>query len=251
MQIAKGSPIIASPRRISRQSVLGRKYFVRRHYARLHDSFLKTFHSHLRTLNRWPGRAHTARYFRKTSLPYSILAVRKGSLIRFLCRFESIHNEDARCVSTNLFSQPCFPTPFYVSNATLEPHFQHQSTPSHQQPPPITGLAAGLCPHHITFTSPHASSSSISSLLSGKHASSYSSPPSSPKLGSVIPTFTSSKELPTAQEAMLADSGIVPLGSTSELKRSTDNTMTVDSRTVDGPTTTDRRSTNGRRLTVG
>lgn len=79
---------------------------------------------------------------------------------------------------------------------------QHQSTQSHQQPPPTTGFAAGLRPHY--FTSPRASSSSISSLLSGKHASIYPSPPSSPKLGPATPTFTSSKELPTAQEAMLA-----------------------------------------------
>lgn len=79
---------------------------------------------------------------------------------------------------------------------------QHQPTQSHQQPPPITGLAAGLRPHYLT--SPRASSSSISSLLSGKHASIYPSPPPSPKLGSATPTFASSKELPTAQEAMLA-----------------------------------------------
>jgi len=79
---------------------------------------------------------------------------------------------------------------------------QHQSTQSHQQPPPITGLAAGLRPH--CFTSPRASSSSISSLLSGKHASTHPSPPSSPKLGPMTPTFTSSKDSPTAQEAMLA-----------------------------------------------
>lgn len=79
---------------------------------------------------------------------------------------------------------------------------QHQSTQSHQQPPPITGLAVGLRPHYLT--SPRASSSSISSLLSGKHASIYPSPPSSPKLGPATPTFTSSKDSPTAQEAVLA-----------------------------------------------
>jgi len=49
-----------------------------------------------------------------------------------------------------------------------------------------------------------ASSSSMSSLLSGKHASIYLSPPSSPKLASTTPSFTSSTELPTAQQAMLA-----------------------------------------------
>jgi bZIP-type transcription factor MBZ1 len=79
---------------------------------------------------------------------------------------------------------------------------QHQPTQSHQQPPPISGLAAGLRPHY--FTSPPASSSSISSLLSGKHASILPSPPSSPKLGPTSPSFTSSKEVPTAQQAMLA-----------------------------------------------
>jgi len=64
------------------------------------------------------------------------------------------------------------------------------------------GLGKGLRPHY--FTPPRASSSSISSLLSGKHASIYPSPPSSPKLGPATPTFTSSKDSPTAQEAMLA-----------------------------------------------
>jgi hypothetical protein len=79
---------------------------------------------------------------------------------------------------------------------------QYQPTQSHPQSPPITGLAAGLRPHY--FTSPHASSSSISSLLRGKHASIYPSPPSSPKLDPAAPSLTSSKEVPTAQQAMLA-----------------------------------------------
>lgn len=79
---------------------------------------------------------------------------------------------------------------------------QYQPTQSHQPSPPITGLAAGLRPHY--FTSPHASSSSISSLLSGKHASTYPSPPSSPKLGPTAQFLTSSKEVPTAQQALLA-----------------------------------------------
>ncbi|KAH9955130.1 hypothetical protein BC827DRAFT_1238352 [Russula dissimulans] len=76
---------------------------------------------------------------------------------------------------------------------------QSQLTQSHPQPSPITGLAAGLRPHH--FTSQHASSSSLSSLLSGKHASTYPSPPSSPKLD---PWTPSPKEVPTPEQAMLA-----------------------------------------------
>lgn len=77
--------------------------------------------------------------------------------------------------------------------------------PPTQQPqqPPITGLgAAALRPHYPT--SPRASTSSVSSLLSGKHASSYPSPPSSPKLDPATPLFTSSNELPTPQQALVA-----------------------------------------------
>jgi len=76
---------------------------------------------------------------------------------------------------------------------------QPQPTQSHPQPSPITGLAAGLRPHYLP--SQHASSSSLSSLLSGKHASTYPSPPSSPKLD---PWTRSPKELPTPEQAMLA-----------------------------------------------
>ena len=49
---------------------------------------------------------------------------------------------------------------------------------------------------------PRAPSSSISSVLSGKHTSTYPSPPSSPKLGPA--SFASPKELPTPQQALLA-----------------------------------------------
>jgi hypothetical protein len=48
--------------------------------------------------------------------------------------------------------------------------------------------------------SPHVPTSSV---LSGKHTSSYPSPPSSPKLDPTTP-FTSSNELPTPQQALLA-----------------------------------------------
>lgn len=44
-----------------------------RQFTRL--SFPRTSHSHLRMLNRWPGRTHTVRYSRRTSIPYSILAI--------------------------------------------------------------------------------------------------------------------------------------------------------------------------------
>ena len=79
---------------------------------------------------------------------------------------------------------------------------QYQPTQSQQQPPPVAGLAAGLRPHY--FTSPRVPSSSTSSLLSGKHASVYPSPPSSPMLGPATPPFTSSEKLPTPQQALLA-----------------------------------------------
>ncbi|KAI0289183.1 hypothetical protein BC826DRAFT_1032924 [Russula brevipes] len=70
-----------------------------------------------------------------------------------------------------------------------------------QQQPPVARLAPGLRPHH--FASPP-SSSSTSSLLSGKRASTYLSPPSSPKLGPATPPFIGSNEPPTPQEALLA-----------------------------------------------
>ena len=44
----------------------------------------------------------------------------------------------------------------------------------------------------------------ISSVLSGKHTSSYPSPPSSPKLDPTTPPFSSSNEVPTPQQALLA-----------------------------------------------
>jgi hypothetical protein len=52
--------------------------------------------------------------------------------------------------------------------------------------------------------SPHVPTSSVSSVLSGKHTSGYPSPPSSPKFESTSPLFTSSNELPTPQQALLA-----------------------------------------------
>ena len=52
--------------------------------------------------------------------------------------------------------------------------------------------------------SPHVPTSSMSSVLSGKHTSSYPSPSSSPKLDPMTPPFTSSNELPTPQQALLA-----------------------------------------------
>lgn len=51
--------------------------------------------------------------------------------------------------------------------------------------------------------SPHVPTSCVSSVLSGKHTSSYPSPPSSPKLDPTTP-FTSSNEQPTPQQALLA-----------------------------------------------
>ncbi|KAI0250936.1 hypothetical protein BJV78DRAFT_1282845 [Lactifluus subvellereus] len=75
---------------------------------------------------------------------------------------------------------------------------QYQPPQSQQQPPAsVTGLAAGLRPHH--FVPPRAPSSSI---LSGKHTPTYPSPPSSPKLGPA--SFASPKELLTPQQALLA-----------------------------------------------
>jgi len=76
---------------------------------------------------------------------------------------------------------------------------QSQPTQSQPQPSPTTVLGAGLRPHH--FTSQHVSSSSLSSLLSGKHASTHPSLPSSPNLDPWTPP---TKELPTPEEAMLA-----------------------------------------------
>ena len=52
--------------------------------------------------------------------------------------------------------------------------------------------------------SPHAPTSSASSVLSGKHTFNYPSPPSSPQLDPTTPPFTSSNEIPTPQQAMLA-----------------------------------------------
>ena len=74
---------------------------------------------------------------------------------------------------------------------------QYPPTQPQQQPPPVGA------PHPHYSTSPRASTSSVSSLLSGKHASSYPSP-SSPTLDPATPTLTSSNELPTPQQALLA-----------------------------------------------
>ena len=52
--------------------------------------------------------------------------------------------------------------------------------------------------------SPHLPTSSVSSVLSGKHTSSYTLPPSSPRLAPTTPSFASSNELPTPQQALLA-----------------------------------------------
>jgi bZIP-type transcription factor MBZ1 len=74
---------------------------------------------------------------------------------------------------------------------------QYPPTQSQLQPPP-TAL------HPQYFPSPHVPTSSVSSVLSGKHTSSYPSPPSSPKLDPTTPPFTFSNELPTPQQALLA-----------------------------------------------
>lgn len=52
-------------------------------------------------------------------------------------------------------------------------------------------------------SSPHVPTRSVSSVLSGKQTCSYPSPPSSPKLDPTTP-LTSSNELPTPQQALLA-----------------------------------------------
>lgn len=74
---------------------------------------------------------------------------------------------------------------------------QNPPTQSELQP-----LPTALHPQY--FPSPHVPTSSVSSVLSGKHTSSYPSPPSSPKLDPTTPPFTSSNELPTPQQALLA-----------------------------------------------
>jgi hypothetical protein len=74
-----------------------------------------------------------------------------------------------------------------------------QYPPTQSQPQP---LPAALHPQY--FPSPHAPTSSVSSVLSGKHASSYPSPHSSPNLDPTTPPFTSSSDLPTPQQAVLA-----------------------------------------------
>ncbi|KAI0301177.1 hypothetical protein B0F90DRAFT_1719972 [Multifurca ochricompacta] len=80
---------------------------------------------------------------------------------------------------------------------------QYQPAQPQQQPPTsVTGLAAGLRPHY--FMSSRNPSSSVSSLLSGKHTSAYPTPPPSPKLAPAPALFTSTKELPTPQQAFLA-----------------------------------------------
>jgi len=69
---------------------------------------------------------------------------------------------------------------------------QYPPTQAQLQPSPTA-----LHPQH--FPSPHVPTSSVSSVLSGKHTSNYSSPPSSPKLDPTTPN-----ELPTPQQALLA-----------------------------------------------
>ncbi|KAI9465058.1 hypothetical protein BJY52DRAFT_761872 [Lactarius psammicola] len=79
---------------------------------------------------------------------------------------------------------------------------QIQPTQSQQQSPSVNGSTTGLRPHH--FTSPRIPSSSISSLLSGKHTFAYPTPPTSPNLGSAPAPLPSSKETFTPQQALLA-----------------------------------------------
>lgn len=74
---------------------------------------------------------------------------------------------------------------------------QYPPTQSQLQPSP-TALHPQYSP------SSHVPTSSVSSVLRGKHTSSYPSPPSSPKLDPTTPPFTSSNELPTPQQALLA-----------------------------------------------
>jgi len=74
---------------------------------------------------------------------------------------------------------------------------QYPPTQSQLQPSP-TAL------HPQYFPSPHVPTTSVSSVLSGKHTSSNSSPPSSPRLDPTTPPFTSSNEVPTPQQALLA-----------------------------------------------
>ncbi|KAI9462859.1 hypothetical protein BJY52DRAFT_1166811 [Lactarius psammicola] len=97
---------------------------------------------------------------------------------------------------------------------------QHQ--PQHQpSSPPLSGLAANIRPHYFSSTQTMrgaATSSSLSSLLSGKHhihtsaftsastsspaTSAYPTPPASPKPGST--SASSSAQMPTPQHAALA-----------------------------------------------
>ena len=81
---------------------------------------------------------------------------------------------------------------------------QIQPTQSQQQLPFVNGLSSttGHRPHH--FQPPHIpSSSSISTLLSGKHTPTYPTP-TSPKVGSALTSLPSSKETFTPQQAVLA-----------------------------------------------
>jgi bZIP-type transcription factor MBZ1 len=74
---------------------------------------------------------------------------------------------------------------------------QYPPTQSQLQP-----SSTALQPHY--FPSPHLPTSSVSSVLSGKHTFIYPSPPSSSKLDPTTPPFTSANELPTPQQALLA-----------------------------------------------
>src|SRR6266702_5722711 len=97
---------------------------------------------------------------------------------------------------------------------------QHQQQ-QHPSSPSLSGLAANLRPHYFSSAQTMrsaAASSSLSSLLSGKHhihtsaitststssaaASAYPTPPSSPKPGST--SASSSAQMPTPQHAALA-----------------------------------------------
>jgi bZIP-type transcription factor MBZ1 len=74
---------------------------------------------------------------------------------------------------------------------------QYPPTQSQLQPSPTTF-------HPQYFTSPRVPTSSVSSVLSGKHTSNFPSPSSLPELDPTTPPFTSSTELPTPQQALLA-----------------------------------------------
>ena len=74
-----------------------------------------------------------------------------------------------------------------------------------QYPPTQSQLQQSSAALHPQYSpSPHVPTSSVSSVLSGKHTSSYPLSPSSSKFDPMTPPFSSSNELPTPQQALLA-----------------------------------------------